>query len=42
MSFIINFFSLNNYVYQVEALTIVAILVLLGYFFYLFNVFKKG
>lgn len=42
MQFIMNFFSTDNYVYQVEAITVFGILILLGYFFYIFNVFKKG
>lgn len=42
MAFLTNFFTIDNYVYHIEALTIVAVLLLLGYFFYIFNVFKKG
>lgn len=42
MEMITNFFKIDNYVYMMEGLTILAILVLLGYFFYIFNVFKKG
>jgi hypothetical protein len=31
----------DNYIYLVEILTIVAILLVLGYFFFTLNVFKK-
>lgn len=35
-------FSVDSYVYQVEVMTIVAVLLLLGYIFFILNVFKKG
>ena len=35
-------FSQEYYVHWVEILTILAILVLVGYFFYLLNIFKKN
>lgn len=34
-------FSEEYYIHGVEILTIIAILVLLGYFFHMLNVFKK-
>ena len=36
-----DFLPIKYYVPAVEILTILAILVLLGYFFYVLNVFKK-
>lgn len=42
MQMIMDFFKIDNYVYMMEGITVLAILVLLGYFFYIFNVFKKG
>jgi hypothetical protein len=34
-------FSQDYYIHWVEILTILAILVLVGYFFYVLNIFKK-
>lgn len=39
---IIDFFTSGNHIYHSELVTDLAILVVLGYFFYAFNVFKKG
>ena len=39
---IMDFLTSGNHIYHAEILTVIAILVVLGYFFYVFNVFKKG
>lgn len=34
-------FNIEHYVYWVEGLTVLAVLVVLGYFFFSLNIFKK-
>ena len=42
MDMLTKFFSVDYYVEWVEILTIVGILLLLGYLFFVLNIFKKG
>lgn len=42
MSFLTSFFTIDNYIYAAEVVTVLAILLLLGYIFFILNVFKKG
>jgi hypothetical protein len=41
MQFIINLFTGDKFIYTVEAITFLAIIVLLFYFYVQFNVFKN-
>ena len=42
MELLTKFFSLDYYINWIEVLTIVAVVIVLAYFFYSLNLFKRG